>query len=165
MTMSKEGGSSKSPAKVIVRVDLSALRRGTTVPGEVCEIAGFGPISVAEAMRHMNDAFLALVCTKGKDVINVVHLGRQFTEHQKTALEWRDPECPVKGCSSTVRLERDHREDWADTYVTRVPAADRLCHHHHQLKTAGWRLEDGTGKRRLLPPPTADLVLAGHDPP
>jgi hypothetical protein len=33
-----------------------------------------------------------------------------------------------------------------------VPAADRLCHHHHQLKTAGWRLEDGTGKRRLLPP-------------
>jgi hypothetical protein len=100
----------------------------------------------------MNEAFLALVLTKGKDVHTVVHLGRQFTEHQKTALEWRDPECCVRGCHATVRLERDHREDWADTHVTRVPAADRLCHHHHQLKTAGWRLEEGAGKRRLLPP-------------
>ncbi|MCU1377233.1 MAG: protein of unknown function endonuclease [Acidimicrobiales bacterium] len=152
MAMSQTGGSATSPAKVIVRVDLSALRRGTTVPGEVCEIAGFGPISVAEAMRQMNDAFLALVCTKGKDVVNVVHLGRQFTEHQKTALEWANPECCVKGCSSTVRLERDHREDWARTRETRVPAADRLCHHHHRLKTAGWRLEAGNGKRRILPP-------------
>jgi hypothetical protein len=164
MAMSTEGGSAKSPAKVIVRVDLAALRRGTTVPGEVCEIAGFGPISVAEAMRHMNDAFLALVVTKGVDVHNVVHLGRQFTEHQKTALEWSDPECQVLGCSCTVRLERDHREDWAHTHVTRVPAADRLCHHHHRLKTQGWRLEDGAGKRRLLPP-SKDLALAGHDPP
>jgi hypothetical protein len=152
MAMSQSGGSDKSPAKVIVRVDLAALRRGTPEKGEVCEIAGFGPISVAEALRHMNDAFLALVCTKGKDVYNVTHLGRQFTEHQKTALEWCYPECAVNGCHCTVRLERDHREDWADTHVTRVPAADRLCHHHHRLKAQGWHLEPGVGKRRLLPP-------------
>jgi hypothetical protein len=152
LAMSQSGGAAKSPAKVIVRVDLAALRRGTPEGGEVCEIAGFGPISVAEAMRQMNEAFLTLVCTKGEDVYNVAHLGRQFTELQKTALEWQNPECAVKGCTNTVRLERDHRDDWADTQETKVTSADRLCHHHHRLKTMGWRLEEGTGKRRLLPP-------------
>jgi hypothetical protein len=161
MVMSQSGGSGKSPAKVLVRVDLSAVRRGTTVPGETCEIAGFGPIPVSEALRLMNDAFLALVLTKGKDVHAVVHLGRQFTEHQKPALAWRDPECVAVGCHSSVRLERDHRHDWADTHETRVPAADRLCHHHHALKTAGWKLEAGEGKRRMLPPERAPAMAGG----
>jgi hypothetical protein len=170
LAISRSGGSTKSPAKVLVRVDLPALRRGSTAPGEVCEIAGYGPIPVTTAHRLMNDAFLALVLTKGKDVLNVTHLGRQFTEHQKTALEWRDPECQVLGCAATVRLERDHREDWADTHVTRVPAADRLCHHHHSLKNLGWHLEPGNGKRRIHPPttqtaPTRAMAMAGHDPP
>ena len=137
LAMSASGGSAKSSAKVLVRVDLSAVRRGTTVPGEVCEIPGFGTIPVSEALRHMNEAFLALLVTRGKDVCTVVHLGRQFTEVQKTALEWRDPECVVRGCHGTVRLERDHREDWAATHTTRVWSADRLCHHHHLLKTQG----------------------------
>jgi hypothetical protein len=155
LAMSASGGSAKPNTKVIVRVDMSAVRRGTTVPGETCEIAGFGPIPVSEALKLMNEAFLALVLTKGRDVHTVVHLGRQFTEHQKTALEWRDPECCTRGCHASVRLERDHRADWADTHETWVPAADRLCHHHHLLKTAGWKLEPGTGKRRLLPPDAA----------
>ena len=104
LAMSTAGGSAKSPAKMLIRVDLPALRRGTTAQGEMCEIAGYGPIPVSVAHGLMNEAFLALVLTKGKDVINVTHLGRQFTEHQKTALEWSDPECQVLGCASTVRL-------------------------------------------------------------
>jgi hypothetical protein len=153
LALSESGGSAKPNTKVLVRVDLSAVRRGTTVPGEVCEIAGFGPIPVPEALKLMNEAFLTLLVTKGKDVCTVAHLGQQFTEHQKTALEWRDPECVVRGCHNTVRLERDHREDWADTHTTRVWSADRLCHHHHHLlKTQGWHLEAGDGKRRILPP-------------
>jgi hypothetical protein len=161
LAMSQSGGSAKPPAKMLVRLDLSAARRGTTIPGEVCEIAGFGPIPVSEALKHMNEAFLTLLVTKGVDVCTVAHLGRQFTEHQKTALEWRDPECVVKGCHNTVRLERDHREDWADTHTTRVWAADRMCHHHHLLKTQGWRLEPGDGKRRILPPARIDAMAGG----
>jgi hypothetical protein len=158
LAMSASGGSAKPNSKVLVRVDLSAVRRGTTVCGEVCEIAGFGPIPVSEALKLMNEAFIALVLTKGIEVRNVVHLGRQFTEHQKTALEWSDPECKVLGCSCTARLERDHRDDWADTHVTRITSADRLCHQHHLLKTQGWRLEPGEGKRRLLPPERAPAM-------
>lgn len=158
-------GRTMSPAKVLVRVDLSAVRRGTTEPGETCEIAGFGPIPVSEALRLMSEAFLALVVTRGKQVLNVTHLGRQFTEHMKTALEWRDPECAVLGCCATVRLERDHRLDWADTRRTRVDDADRLCHFHHALKTRqGWRLEPGHGKRRLLAPAGHVAPAAADDP-
>jgi hypothetical protein len=144
------GAKPKSPAKVIVRVDLPAVRRGSTEPGEICEIDGYGPIPVSEALRLMPEAFLLL--TRGHDVVNVTHLGRQFTAHQQTALEWRDPECVTLGCHNTVRLERDHRDDWAHTHQTTITSADRLCHTHHRLKTAGWRLAPGEGKRALLPP-------------
>jgi hypothetical protein len=38
----------------------------------------------------MADAFLAAVVTDGVDVRSVVHLGRNDTAHQRTALEVRD---------------------------------------------------------------------------
>jgi hypothetical protein len=57
--------------KVIVRIDHTALARGHTVAGETCEVAGLGPISVATAKVLMDDAFLAAVITRGRDVINV----------------------------------------------------------------------------------------------
>ena len=146
-------GKLKSPAKVLVRVDLAAVRRGTTEPGEICEIAGYGPIPVSEALKLMPDAFLALIVTNGKPVINVTHLGRKFTEHQQTALQWISPECSVLGCSATVRLEKDHRADWAKTKRTSIDEADHYCSFHHGLKTKfGYQLEPGTGKRRFLPP-------------
>ncbi|MEA2704000.1 MAG: hypothetical protein QOD63_1945, partial [Actinomycetota bacterium] len=65
LAMSMSGGASTSPAKMIIRADLPAIRRGTTEPGEICEIAGYGPIPVSVALTLMNDAFLALVLTRG----------------------------------------------------------------------------------------------------
>ena len=152
-----------SDAKVIVRVDHTALVRGHAEPGELCEISGVGPVPVSAVDRLLNEgAFLAAVITKGVDVLNVAHLGRQFTAHQRTALEFRDPECTVLGCCRTVGLERDHRTGWADTHVTRVDDADHLCPHHHDLKTYnGWALEPGTGKRRMVSP----LAGVGPAPP
>jgi hypothetical protein len=162
-------------AKVIARVDWPALVRGRVVAGETCEIAGVGPVPVSIMRELCEDAFLAVVLTKGTDICSVTHLGRRHTALQVTALQWRDPECTRLGCSNTVRLEYDHREDWADTHVTKVDASDRLCKHDHRLKTEkGWLLEDGTGKRRLLPPDHPDhplqvalreFVRAGPAPP
>ena len=149
-----------SDAKVIVRVDHTALVRGHTEPGEVCEISGVGPIPVSAVGQLLDEgAFLAAVVTKGVDVLNVAHLGRRFTAHQRTALELRDPECTVLGCSRTVGLEIDHRTEWATTHETKVDDADRLCPKHHDLKTYNdWALEPGSGKRRMISP------LAGVPP-
>ena len=147
-------------AKVIVRIDWPALLRGRTVEGETCEIAGVGPVPVSVVRELCEDAFVAVVLTNGTNICSVTHLGRRHTALQVTALQWRDPECARLGCANTVRLENDHRDDWAHTHTTRVDQSDRLCHHDHKLKTEqGWMLETGTGKRRLLPPDHPDHPL------
>lgn len=142
------------PTKVIVRIDWAALVRGRPVEGEVCEIAGVGPVpvSVVRRMVASGDAFLAAVVTKGNDVVNVAHLGRRATAFQVTAMEWLGMVCSVEGCDTTGYLEIDHRDGWSDTYVTRLPALDPLCGPHHHLKTyEGWALVGGTGKRPFVP--------------
>ena len=109
--------------KMIVRVDLTALDRGPVAPGEVCEIAGQGPIPVADAWRMIDgDAFVAAVTTNGTEIDKVVHLGRKPTVLQKTALEWFSAgECSTEGCTSPARIEIDHVADWADTKITPLP--------------------------------------------
>ncbi|MGI8632165.1 MAG: DUF222 domain-containing protein [Solirubrobacterales bacterium] len=58
----------RSRAKLIARVDLLALLRGRPIEGEVCELAGFGPVA-ASAIRDLidtGDPFLAAVITRGR---------------------------------------------------------------------------------------------------
>lgn len=156
-----DGHEDWSFAKMIVRVDLTARDRGEPDPGEVCEIAGQGPISVADAWRMIDgDAFVAAVATRGSDIERVVHLGRRPTVLQRTALEWLSAgECSIEGCTSPARIEIDHVADWADTEITTLPQLASPCGHHHDLKTQrryrfGSRLP--SGKRRLFPPDGVD---------
>jgi len=150
-------GEDWSFTKMIVRVDLTALDRGELAPGEVCEIAGQGPIPVADAWRMIDgDAFVAAVTTNGTEIDKVIHLGRKPTVLQHTALEWFSAgECSTEGCTNPARIEIDHVADWADTKITTLPDLASPCGHHHDLKTHGGysfgpRLPNG--KRRLIPP-------------
>jgi hypothetical protein len=155
-----------TPTKIVVRLDWDAFIRGFPIDGEVCEIAGIGavPVSVVRAMMASGDAFLAAVVTKGVDVVSVAHLGRRPTAYQSTALDWLAPTCTTEGCNNAVRLETDHREDWAKTKITRLRWLDRLCEHCHDSKTRrGWALIDGHGKRPLVPPD--DVRHPRHRPP
>jgi hypothetical protein len=147
------GAAGGQRAKILVRVDFDALLRGVPIDGEVCEIAGYGPIAVS-AVRDLVAAggFLAAIVTKGERVTGVAHLGRQPRAVQDSALEWLDPICAREGCSHPW-VQRDHREDWAKTKVTLVDLMDRLCPHDHDLKTRfGWALVAGRGKRPMVPP-------------
>lgn len=141
-------------AKVLVRVDFDALLRGRPIDGEVCEIAGYGPIAVS-AVREMlatGDAFLTAIVTRGEQVTGVAHVGRKALAHQATGIEWTNPTCAADGCTNTIRLETDHRDDWATTRLTVTDLLDRLCEHHHDLKTHhDWALIEGSGKRRFVP--------------
>jgi hypothetical protein len=111
--------------KMVVRVDLAALDRGELAPGEVCEVAGRGPIPVADAWRMIDgDAFVAAVATKGSEIEKVVHLGRKPTVLQRTALEWFSAgECSIEGCTSPGRLgrHRDHHPVGAGLTVRLSP--------------------------------------------
>jgi hypothetical protein len=163
-----EGAANAVPprnAKIIVRIDHTALTRGHTEPGEICEIAGVGPVPVATVKAMMTDAFLAAVVTNGQAVANVAHLGRKVTAKQRTALEWRGLRCTVKGCPNTQFLEIDHLIDWATTQHTTLDELEWLCPHHHNLKTHhGYRLEPGAGPRRFLPPDQPDRPAARPPP-
>jgi hypothetical protein len=143
-------------AKVIIRADLAALDRGRPEPGELCEIAGQGPVPVADVWRMIDGgAFIAGILTAGTDILKVHHLGRRPTVLQRTILEWETAGiCIVEGCTRPV-AEIDHVEDWAHTHITQLRDLAGLCRHHHQLKThhgytLGPRLPNGN--RHLHPP-------------
>lgn len=158
------GRRGRANVKVIVRVDLPALRRGHTQPGELAEIAGIGPVPVSTIRHMLDDAFLAAVLTDGIDVRTVTHFGRRPNAFQQTVLELTHPRCDVEGCSREMFLEADHRVDWSTVKVTDLTNIDKLCEHHHDLKTnQGWRLVAGTGKRRFVPPDHPDHP--GNAPP
>jgi len=143
----------RPPVKVIVRVDLAALRRGHTQPGELADIAGLGPVPVSTIRAMLADAFLATVLTDGIDVRTVTHHGRRPNAFQQTVLELTHPTCDAEGCSRQWFLETDHRTDWSKVQLTDLTGLDRLCEHHHDLKTHHrWRLVEGTGKRPFVPP-------------
>ncbi len=160
--MKRAGGNN---VKVIVRIDHTALARGRTIAGETCEVAGLGPISVGAAKDLMADAFLAAVITKGRDVINVAHLGRGPNAYQRTALEAAGIACTNITCNRTVNIQIDHRTPYAADPVTKLDNLDPLCSPHcHDLKTHhGHQLEEGVGRRRLLPPDHPDHPM--HRPP
>lgn len=142
-------------AKMLIRVDFDALLRGYPIDGEVCEIAGYGPVSV-DAVRDMaagGDAFLAAVISKAQQVIGVAHIGRKALAIQQTTLEWLNPICAADGCTEYARLEVDHTNPWVRSKVTLTDLLDRLCSHHHDLKTLKrWGLVPGRGKRPFVPP-------------
>ena len=138
----------------MLRVDVEALARGATQKDEHCEITGVGPIPVRVARDLLGDAVVDLVITRGRDVATVVHLGRGPSAAQKIALMWTQPTCSRQGCEQLwTHTEVDHRRPWSETHSTVLGELDRLCRHHHRLKTNhGWALVEGTGIRPMVPP-------------
>jgi hypothetical protein len=167
-TVDAPNKSSSSATKVIVRVDWDALTRGRVHDGELCEIAGVGPVPVTwvRDLLATGDPFVTAILTKGVDVCTVAHLGRKPTAFQKTALQWLMPTCTVAGCNNTENIEYDHRDDWAKTHRTPTDGLDGLCPPDHDLKTHhGWSLVEGTGKRAFVPPGHPDHPNNKHGPP
>jgi len=144
-------------AKVIARVDLTALDRGHVAAGEVCEIAGHGPVAVSEIWKLIDGgAFIAGLLTHGTDIQKVQHLGRHPTALQRTVLEWETAgTCVVEGCTNRTIIEIDHTDDWAHTHITQIRDLAGTCRTCHAKKTYdGYRLGPrmANGKRKLIPP-------------
>jgi hypothetical protein len=144
----------RAPATLVLRVDHSAFLRGWTEPGEVCEIVGIGPIPVSVARRLSNDVILKALITDGTDVRAVSHLGRTIPARVRTALEELQPECVIAGCHVDRHLEIDHNEPVEAQGPTAIWNLNRLCHHHHRLKTVeNLRIVGEGTNKRLVPGP------------
>ena len=154
-----------SPMKLMVRIDFSTFFRGVPLEGELCEIAGYGPVpvSVVKALVETENPLLVGLATNAKQLLGVWHQKRRPKAHERDALDFLYTSCAVAGCSARVGLQYDHRVDWSQTHITAFDFLDRLCPHHHRLKTTkGWALVDGMGKRAFVPPD--DLRHPRHGP-
>jgi hypothetical protein len=151
--------------ELIGLVDLSALRRGRTEPGELCEIAGVGPVPVEVAREVFGDALLRIVIRNGVDIRTVVHTGRVASAVQETAVLVRDGgRCVRPRCDLPIS-EIDHCAGFTVTGQTTLDDLAGLCGHDHDLKTRGghtyrrerdgrvtWRRPDGVEERDRPPP-------------
>ncbi len=133
--------SSRPNAVINIRVDINALKRGHTESGEVCEIAGVGPIPVATATEYLGEAFLKLLILDGVDIKTVAHMGRAIPAPLRTAVEERDRVCQVPTCDMSVGLEIDHIKPFSEGGPASFENLVRLCKRHHLQKTHdGYRL-------------------------
>ena len=133
--------STRANAVINIRVDLAAIKRGRTEHGEICEIAGVGPIPVATATEYLGEAFLKLLVVDGIDIKTVAHMGRHIPEPLRTAVEERDRVCQVPTCDMSVGLEIDHIIPFAEGGAASYENLVRLCKRHHLQKTHdGYRL-------------------------
>jgi hypothetical protein len=150
------------PASTVhVVVDYEALMRGHTVRGERCEIPGIGPIPVTLARQMSEDAYLKVLLRKGVDVVTVAHAGYTIPAHLRSALDVRDPKCIVPRCDRRRNLERDHRNAFGRTQVTKLEDLARLCRWHHYLKTfCGYTYRGGPGTWEWIPPENRDEDLS-----
>ncbi len=140
-------------ARVLVRVDATALRRGYLADGEQCEIAGVGTVSVDTARQLMDDSLLNVLVTDGHDVLTVTSTTRTVPTAVRIALLQRDPVCVVPGCDAALGLQIDHwRTDYARGGLTSIDNLARVCKVHHDMHTYGaWRLRGGPGRWRWVP--------------
>ena len=140
-------------AVVNIRVDHSALVRGSARAGETCEIAGVGPVCVDTVKSLAQDAYLKAVIHDATDVLAISHMGRTIPARLRSAITERDPECVVPRCHNNRFLEIDHVIPLHEGGLTKLDNLARLCCAHHDQKTyRGWRLQGTPGNWQWLAP-------------
>ena len=138
---------------VHVFVDHAALVRGHTEDGEMCEIAGVGPVPVATARALAADAWLKVLVSDGVDIKTVSHPGRTIPARIRTALVARGYVCARPGCGTRRHLQIDHIKPVEEGGPTELVNLDWLCPHDHYLKTHKGYVLAGPPEARTWHPP------------
>ena len=119
----------KGPDAVLVyHVSHDAYLRGHTIPGEVCELQGAGPVPV-QVVRVLasGDVLVKALVTDGIDVQRGVHLGRTIPAALRTAIDARDRECVIAGCHVSRHIEYDHNIPVSEGGETSYQQIHRVC--------------------------------------
>jgi hypothetical protein len=127
---------------VIVHVAYEALLRNALADGDVCEIAGIGPVPLDVAQSLASDSILRVLVTKGGQPMAVTPGVRTIPQALRLLLEARDRTCVVPGCDVSRGLQVDHRKPFAQLGPTDLDNCGLLCKLHHDMKTyLGYRLD------------------------
>jgi hypothetical protein len=156
---------SERSTEMVVVVNLESLLADDVDPGgEVCHIAGVGPVAASVARDLFGDALLKIVIRDGVDIRTVVHPGRHPTAAQRTAILVRDRGRCVRPTCRRPIAQIDHIDDWNRTLHTTLDELAGLCVHCHRLETHRghryrhgergweWHRPDGTVEYQHPPP-------------
>lgn len=155
-----ESGRRRAPT-MFIHVQAEALRRGHLEPGDLCEIDGIGPVSLATAEALLGESWAELVIKDGVDVRTVCSLGRVVPTPLRTSLCALYRTCVVPGCDVYTGLEIDHVVPLSEGGATSLANLARLCRFHHRQKTyEGYRLRGGSGDWRWVAPKDEQQGLA-----
>lgn len=146
--------SSRPKAMVVVHVAYEAIVRGALSDGDVCEVAGFGPVPLEAARRLAADSTLRVLVTKGGQPMAVTEGKRTVPRALRILLEARDKVCAIVGCDCTAGLQVEHRQDFALLGPTDLENCAMVCPRHHDMKTyLGFRMVPAGGAKWYLVPP------------
>ena len=134
-------------ADVVFVVDLSAYRRRSVEPGEVCHVIDGGPVPLSEVARVVaeHDPFVKAIVHDGIAVQHVVHWGRHVPAEVRTALEIGQPplfegkRCAC-GCGRRYKLQDDHVHPFAAGGPTSLQNLQPRTATEHALKTQSDRV-------------------------
>ena len=149
-----DGGRTRPGAMVIVHVAYEAIARGSLVDGEICEIAGVGPVPLEVARSLASDSILRVLVTKGGQPMAVTPGKRTIPRALRLLLEARDRACVVPSCDVKLGRQVDHRKPFAQLGPTDLENCGLLCKVHHDMKTyLGWRLARAADGSWAFTPP------------
>jgi hypothetical protein len=141
---------------VHVRVDKTALDRGYTEPGELCELPGVGAVPVALAEQLMSDALIRVLLVDGHDIARIATTTAYIPATVKAAVDERDQICAVPGCSRRDHLEYHHLHPRARNGPTTAGNLAKVCEwHHHLITYDGYTLTGPPSLWTWHPPPLA----------
>jgi hypothetical protein len=163
----RDGAGATGPVAVVnLRVDYTAHLRGYTLPGEICEIDGVGPVPVATARRLATDAVIRAVAVVDGRAVDVRTVGRSIPANLRRTVIERDRRCAAPGCERTRGLELHHLVWVKVGGVTSLDNLARVCSFHHDLITyKGAYLGGSFPNWRWYPPGSKPAEVRGwYDP-
>ena len=115
-----------------------------------------GDVSLEWVQSILPTSIVDVLVHDGVDITTYASMTRYTPRPIKVAVRVRDNfRCVIAGCTRNRRVERDHRDDFADTFDTSYGNLGLLCDFHHDQKThRGARLERHGDEWWWYPPPT-----------
>ena len=131
----ERGTGPRRPATIVARVDLDALQRGHTLPGEESAIDGVGPVPVPTIAALVTDAVVVALARRGEQIVDVRLAGRAMPARLRHAVIARDRHCVVPGCDRDRHCEIHHLHQvghGGDTFLANLAL---VCTWHHDQLT------------------------------
>ncbi len=137
---------------VVLHVDESALREGSTEPGAHLDAdTETIPVANETARRVSCDSIVQIVVESAEGIpIRMGRKTRKVPAHLWRLLKDRDRHCRAPGCSRTRGLHTHHVVHWIDGGTTDLDNLVLLCTvHHRMLHEHGWTIRGRPGARRF----------------